>query len=571
MTDSLKEYSKALDMNENNTSALVNSAVILSTLGDHEKASELGRRATILDPSLPEAFLNYAAAEISLKHYNNATTALQRTIDLNPNDFQARCKLINVHRMICNWSNYEEEISILHKILQEQVDNIEYMIQHTKRPCHSPGHLLHFPFDINMHKAVSTIYTASEAGPIKQMKHNTIQRQRNEQIHVGFVSYNFNNHPATHLLLKLFNLADRKVVKFYAYSLNKYTDKWRKKVEQAVDVFRDVSQTSLEATAELVLSDNIDILIDLMGFSSSGRPALFAKKPAPIQIHYLGYPGTTGSAAIDYYICDPITCDPSTADQQFTEKLIYLPAPYFIAPDTTTNPPPTTLSEFYQKYSLPQEKFIFCCLSQLGKLDRPTFHSWLEILSMAPDAVLWLVRVPPEAEHNILAETELKNKEIKNRILFTSKVSREELLSHAPQVCHLFLDTHPYNAHTVSAEMLQGGLPILTHPGTTMASRVAYSHLTSLGVEQLSANNRTHYVQLAVEFYKDKSSLSKLRSTILGAKAKQKGLFDSQNFVIKFVKALEMAWQRYEQGLAPDHIDLSNMFVKPDSHMHSEL
>jgi len=119
--------------------------------------------------------------------------------------------------------------------------------------------------------------------------------------------------------------------------------------------------------------------------------------------------------------------------------------------------------------------------------------------------------------------------------------------------------------------MLQGGLPILTFPGTTMASRVAYSHLTSLGVEELVAKNHTHYIQLAVKYYEDKSKLAKLRSTILEAKAKRKGLFDSQNFVTNFVKGLEIAWQRYEQGVNANHIDLSVMLLRTGSHMHSEL
>ena len=156
-------------------------------------------------------------------------------------------------------------------------------------------------------------------------------------------------------------------------------------------------------------------------------------------------------------------------------------------------------------------------------------------------------------------------------LILLATLSSLQLLSHAPQVCHLFLDTHPYNAHTVSAEMLQGGLPVLTYPGTTMASRVAFGHLTSLGVEELAARNRTHYVKLAVTFSKDKNKLSKLRSTIMEAKAEQKGIFDSHKFVVKFVKGLELAWQRYQQRLAPEHIDLSDTLFTTNSHMHSEL
>lgn len=146
------------------------------------------------------------------------------------------------------------------------------------------------------------------------------------------------------------------------------------------------------------------------------------------------------------------------------------------------------------------------------------------------------------------------------------------MLTHAPQVCHLFLDTHLYNAHTVSAEMLQGGLPILTYPGATMASRVVYSHLTSLKLEQqLVAKNLTQFIQLAVKFYEDTDALFEIRTAILEAKKKQVGLFDPQTFAQKFVEGLQNVWQRYESSLQPNHLDLSENIINDNSHVHSEL
>ena len=138
-------------------------------------------------------------------------------------------------------------------------------------------------------------------------------------------------------------------------------------------------------------------------------------------------------------------------------------------------------------------------------------------------------------------------------------------------MCHLFLDTHLYNAHTVSAEMLQGGLPILTYPGTTMASRVAYSHLKSLGLEQLVAKNLTHFIKLAVQYYEDKNILLEIKATILEAKKNELGLFNSKLFVQKFVEALQSVWQRYENGLQPDHLNLSENIIDDNSHVHLEL
>ena len=139
-------------------------------------------------------------------------------------------------------------------------------------------------------------------------------------------------------------------------------------------------------------------------------------------------------------------------------------------------------------------------------------------------------------------------------------------------MCDLFLDTHLYNAHTVSAEMLQGGLPILTYPGTPMASRVVYSHLTSLDLfRQLVANNVSHYIQLAVKYYEDKDALLELRAAILEAKKNDLGLFNSQQFVQKFVEGLESVWRRHENGLQPDHLNLSENTINDDSHVHTEL
>ena len=283
---------------------------------------------------------------------------------------------------------------------------------------------------------------------------------------------------------------------------------WHDRLKKSFDKFYYLKEKSDQEILNLVRDLNIDIAVDLMAHCNNGmenRFGIFARGCAPIQINFLGYPGTSGSKSIDYIIADKTTI-PIENQKFFTEKIIYLPDTY---QPNNENVKKTDKKFLRSDFGLTEDKFIFCCFNQHQKISPKIFNIWMNILKQNKDSLLWLLEDNILSKKNLLIEAE-KRKVDKSRIVFSNRLSLEDHLERI-KLADLFLDTYPYTAHTTCSDALRSGLPVLTLKGRTFASRVASSLLQSLGLKELITNSIVEYESLANEYCKILQKIKKLK------------------------------------------------------------
>eukprot|EP00054_Salpingoeca_dolichothecata_P016466 m.96500 g.96500 ORF g.96500 m.96500 type:complete len:342 (+) comp21988_c0_seq1:38-1063(+) len=271
-------------------------------------------------------------------------------------------------------------------------------------------------------------------------------------------------------------------------------DDWTKRYENDCPQFYRLHSHTNTEIAQRIVDDEIHILFDLSGWSHGGRPEIIMLRPAPIIIQYAGFVGSSGLHAVDYILCDMVTCPPAF-DTVFSEKIIRLPQALFTMPDL----PPVradSSAAIRAQYGLPTNTFIFCSLAKVWKIGPKRFALWLDILQQTQNTVIWLLRYPQDAADNILKHAKAAG--MKNRFVFTEKMHREDYWTSAPKMCDLSLDTEFYNTITVAIEMLVGGLPLLTKPGRTLATRAASAIVLSAGLPELVVQTEADYVRTAV-------------------------------------------------------------------------
>ncbi|MBF0243779.1 MAG: tetratricopeptide repeat protein [Planctomycetes bacterium] len=355
---------------------------------------------------------------------------------------------------------------------------------------------------------------------------------KHDKIRIGYLSCDFRWHAVSILTAELFELHNRE--RFEVYAVDYSTDdggSMRKRVLSAMDHCLSVQQLSDEDAAKLIRLHEIDILIDLTGLTSEGRPGILSYKPAPLQISYLGYVGSSSMTEVDYMLADRFVF-PDELRSSFTEKPLYLPDVYQVNDSKRE----IGLLPTRSSCGLPEPGFVYCSFNGSYKITPEVYDVWMRILKRVPSSVLWLVADNEAAKMNLRAEAQ-KRDVSPGRIHFAGKVPPAEYLARL-QIADLMLDTSPYNAGTTASDALWAGLPILTCPGRCFASRMAGSILNSVGLPELIAGNWTDYESIAVRLAGDASELQRHRMH-LKAVAKHSPLFDSEKFVRNLENTLE--------------------------------
>jgi len=369
------------------------------------------------------------------------------------------------------------------------------------------------------------------------------------RLRIGYVSPDFRNHACAHLTRDLFALHDRSRFAIHAYALCADDGSpWRRQIAAGCDVFHDVSGESTERIDALIRQERIDILIDLAGYTAGCRPALFLARPAPINIGYLGYAGTLGTSTVDYFMTNHAASPPEQADG-FAEKLIRLPGSCFPYPQDQTIAAPCSR----RAYGLPDHAFVFCCFNNTWKVEPSVFDCWMRILRRVPHAVLWLYCPQPAVATNLCREAAVRGID-PARLVFAPPLPIADHLARY-RVADLFLDTFHYGGHTTTLDALWAGLPVLTLPGASYASRVSLSHLSALGMPELAAADEQAYEDLACALAADSDRLAQRRAR-LSRLRETSPLFRTAGLVRHIEDAYLAAWQRHRAGLPPDHIDL---------------
>jgi predicted O-linked N-acetylglucosamine transferase (SPINDLY family) len=325
----------------------------------------------------------------------------------------------------------------------------------------------------------------------------------------------------------------------------------RQRLEKSFDKFLDVKDLSDTQITELSRELEIDIALDLGGHTKDSRPQIFTERAAPIQISYLGYPGTWGAHCMDYLIGDKVVITDSNREH-FFEKIIFLPNQFQVNPSYR---PIASSQKSRNDYGLPEKSFVFCCFNNNWKIISSVFYQWLRILQKVPQSVLWLYVDNPTSATN-LREEAIKHGLSPERVIFAGSVTREKYLEQY-KFADLFLDTRPYNAGTTASDALWAGLPVLTQVGESFASRMAASLLANIGIAELITHTDEEYEALAVALASNPEKLANIKAMLTNNRLK-KPLFDTPSFTKHIESAYQEAYERYQNGLPIDHIHINH-------------
>jgi len=533
-------YQKALDLREDSYELFYNIGKIFDQLKNHEKAIDAYDSAIRLKPDFAEALFNKACALNDLKRYTEAIDVFGQLVKMYPEtlgEWDYGGMLSSITRA-CSWSD-----------LKRYEDNIIKLKNFNKNV--NPFVFLALNDDAVLHKKAAMNFSEVNFPPKNNLE-PIFSGDKNSQIRIGYFSADLHNHATTHLIAEMLELHNKDQFEIHAFSYGPDVhDEMRQRCMDAVDNFHDVRNLSDSEVVELARELQIDIAIDLKGFTQDGRMDIFALRAAPIQVSYLGYPGTTGAEYMDYVIADP-TLIPDASQSFYTEKIAYLPNSYQVNDSRRA-----IASKVFSKaeLGLPESGFIFCCFNANYKITPTTFDTWCDILKKVDDSVLWLFEDNLEAKENLIKEASVRGID-NRRLIFSGRVEHSEHLARQ-RLADLFLDTFPYTAHTTASDALWVGLPILTMVGKSFASRVSASLLTAIDLPELITETPAQYQDLAIELAKNPEKLNKLRAK-LEANRLLKPLFNSKLFTRHIESAYSEMYRRYLDGLPPEHIFIKN-------------
>jgi predicted O-linked N-acetylglucosamine transferase (SPINDLY family) len=533
--DALLCYRNALNLNPEYAEASLNIGAALNELKRYEEAITFAEGALAINPDLAGAWSNKGLALKGLQRFDEAIMCLDKALSLKPDLEWVYGDLLHTKMKICNWSSLEDYLG--HASTKAFKND----------KLASPFLLLALNDDILLHKKSAEIYTQSKC-PFNPILGAIKKRPKSQKIRVGYFSADFHNHATAYLMAELFELHDKSQFELIGFSFGSIeNDEMHRRIERSFDRFVEVSTKSDIEIAQLSRDINIDIAVDLKGFTQDSRTGIFAYRAAPIQVNYLGYPGTMGGNYVDYIIADK-TLIPPQSQQAYSEKIVYLPNSYQV------NDRQRVISErkyTRQELGLPENGFVFCCFNNNFKILPATFAGWMRILKAVEGSVLWLLQDNHLVVENLKKEA-LNHGVDASRLVFADRMPLPEYLARQRQA-DLFLDTLPYNAHTTTSDALWAGLPVLTVMGKSFASRVAASLLNAIGLPELIASTQEEYEALAIELALNPKKLADIKLKLANNRLTAP-LFDTPLFTKNLETAYIKMYERYQADLLPEQI-----------------
>lgn len=377
------------------------------------------------------------------------------------------------------------------------------------------------------------------------------ERYAHKRIRIAYLSADFRVHPMAFLFAGLIERHDRSCFDIVGVSFGADDgSEIRTRIRSAFETFIDARTKSEQEIAALIRAREIDIVVDLMGYTTNSRTGILAQRPAPVQAQYLGFPGTMGVPYIDYVIADGVVV-PEDERGFYSEKVVTLPDCYFVNDDKRAIAPRIFGRT---ELGLPPDGFVFCCFNSTHKITPALFDRWMRMLAVVDGSVLWLLRDNADAADNLRREASHRGID-PARLVFADRLPAPEHLARH-RAADLFLDTLPYNAHTTAADALWAGLPVLTCPGATFAGRVAASMLRAVGLPELIAPSLDEYERLAIALAADQGRLAEIRTRLAGNRL-TKPLFDTALFTRRMEAAFTAMHTRHQAGLPPDRIEVA--------------
>ena len=580
--DALAHYDAALRIAPAFEDALHNRGLLLMRLGRLEDAEANQRRYVAAHPNVPRAHSGLADVLLALDRFAEAIEVLDTIARLSPGDVtllvrrgvahaamhryaEARADFADAQRrdadavetylksvapgadpklMLspeniylnrcwaalsrCVWNKWDEFVSEMRSIATTPGTAIEPAIAFMSRLVPLSG--------AERHGVARQIATRIEARYTALPPVVPVKRDR---IRVGVLSPDFREHLNAHLLLPLFELLDRDRFELFGYSLAADDGSAiRGRVRSAADVFRDLQPLADHDSAKVIRSDDVDILLDVGGYTTGARFAITAQRPARLQVNYLGFSSSFGSRRVDYAIVDRIV---GSDDSEWAEARVFLPHTHFLY-DFRAPPPETHVTR--QEYALPADAFVYCAFHRAEKISPDAFDLWMQILSRVPRSVLWFRALSETTMRNLRAHARQHGIDPARLVHAPFEPSYDPRYLARHRLGDLMLDALHHNATTSACDALNAGLPLLSVRGSAMASRSGESLLNAAGLPELVAPDKEAYVELAVQLASDKGRLNSYRRTL---EARSGPLFDTASRVREIEAALMQMWRQYEQ------------------------
>ena len=543
LEEALVSYGKAISIKPDYAEAYYNRGNSLQELKRLEEALASYGKAISIKPDYIDAHYNLGTVFRELKRFDEAVACYDKVLHIKPDYKFAIGLLQHVKMLTCNWGNFDNQKDL---ILQK-IDSNEIVIP--------PFVLVGLADTPTTHRSCSEIYI-KENFPQNSTLGVIPKYIKKNKIRLGYYSADFRTHAVAILIAELIEVHNKEQFELIAFSFGPdEKDEMQTRLSKSFDQFIDVGNKSDQAVAELSRQLGIDIAIDLGGLTGDCRTGIFSFRAAPIQVNYLGYPGTMGANYIDYIIADH-TLIPATSHKFYSEKVIYLPNTYQV------NDRKKVISdkEFNRtELGLPEDGFIFCCFNNNYKILPTTFDGWIRILKAVDSSVLWILQDNDWVENNLREEVQKRGVK-ESRLIFGKRMPLSEHLARHRQA-DLFLDTFPYNAHTTASDALWAGLPVLTMMGESFASRVAASLLKAIDLPELITSSQDQYETLAIELASNPNKLKAIRDK-LERNRLTTPLFDTPSFTKHIEIAYTRMYERYHADLPPDHIYIEDACVK---------
>ena len=530
-------FSKVISMQPEFSEAHNDLGLTLYGQGKLETALKSYQKAVDLNPNYADAYNNMGVAQQELGAVTRAIESYQKAIAINPNHLVAYGQKMFQQASLCDWSALQQDRTMIATL-------------GVSTPDVTPWNMLGFEDHPMRHLQRSKLFAEKKYNQ-KPLAEAARPAQRAKPVRIGYFSADFHDHATMYLMARVFEKHSKSDFEIYAYSYGPNTnDCMRKRLTAAVDKFHNVRQLSDFDIAALARDHEIDIAVDLKGYTQNTRLGIFAFKAAPIQISYIGYPGSLGAPFIDYIIADPVVI-PRAYESAYSEKIIFLPHSYQANDDM--RPIANTVYSRSQ-LGLPADAFVLCCFNNSYKITPCEFDIWMRVLSQIEGSVLWLLEANKWVSQNLRNAAQARGID-PSRLIFAPKLAHHEHLARH-SCADLFIDTFNVNAHTTASDALWAGLPLVTKAGKGFAARVAASLLTAIGLPELIVETEAAYEALILDLARSPQQLQTVTEK-LAQNRRTSPLFDAGLLTNHLETGYRAAYQRWVEQKPPAHIRIA--------------
>jgi predicted O-linked N-acetylglucosamine transferase (SPINDLY family) len=532
LDDAEYHLNEAYKLNPKTVEIIFNLGMIKYKKFNFIQAAQFFYEAVNIDPNFVQAWISIADTSSHLRRLDDCAHALTQVLKLNNKSENIRGFLFITKMELADWAGFYEDKEKIHAEILAGNNSI------------NPFHALIFD-DPKLNFLCAKLKAQNFATVT-----NTLKLSNKNKIVVGYFSPDFRTHPITFLISDHIQLLSRDEFVVIGFSMAPaINDSYHESLKESFDYFVDVSKMIASDIVKVAREYNVDIAIDLAGYTNFSKPEIFSLRVAPIQVNFLGHVGTLGAEFIDFIIADNIVI-PENNISFFAEKIIYMPDTFHV---TSPGLKPQLARLSRSDFGIPHDKFVFCCLNNIWKITPLEMDAWAIILNRVDNGVLMLYVDNLKARQNIVNEAFIRGV-ADDRIFFLERTSYENYLSRY-SLADLFLDTFNYNGGTTVSDALWAGLPVLTILGKNFQGRMAASILSAIGMEELISYNTDDYINIAVDIALNKSKHDFFKAQLIN-NVKNTALFNPLQFTLNLENAFKIMHHRYQNGLPNQNIVL---------------